>query len=218
LKGLTVMNDLNALQWQTGKRCLSAALICALAFGLNACGEAKLGGTSAAVSANASVKAPTATAAAAPLPLPRACTLISDAEAATLLAQATSRADDSPENCLYMSAGSPGKITMLMVQPMQLSSIAEAESTFDALVNGLDGLNKVINDAAKERTKKSGVTIDGLGDAAWRSASNVALVGTQRLIARKGARILVVNITGMGKTDGLGERMEAFAKVAVAKL
>jgi hypothetical protein len=212
------MNTLGLKPLRIGMRCLLALSVGALVFSLAACGETKPDGASTAVNAGTNAPASAAKTVTAPLPLPRACTLISDVEATTLLAQETGRMDDSPENCLFASSGNPGKITMLMVQPMQLSSAAEAESMFDTLVNGLDGLNKLVNDATKERTKKSGVTIDGVGDAAWRNGSNVGLVATQRLVVRKGARILVVNITGMGKTDGIGERMEAYAKVAVTKL
>jgi glucose/arabinose dehydrogenase len=209
------MNMLFAERPPAVRNTLSTSIASALALVLAACSDAT---SSAAAAASATAKATNTKMVAAPIPMPPACSLISEIEATTLLAQEANRMEDSPENCLFVSAGSPGKITMLMVQPMQLGSVAEAESMFDTLVNGLDGLNKMINDVTKERTKKSGVVIDGLGDAGWRSDSNVGLVTTQRLVARKGTRILVVNITGMAKANGLGERMEAYAKIAVAKL
>jgi hypothetical protein len=201
---------------------LPTLLAAGVALALAACGDAPSAGVSTATAATQTAAATPAKAAPAPTsrksPMPRACTLVSDAEAAALLAQEVGKMDDSPENCMWASAGSPGRITMLLVQPMQLDSAAEAESMFETLVEGLDVLNKTVNDAAKQRTRKSGVTLDGIGDAAWRSSGNVDLVGTQRLIARKGTRILVINITGSVKGTGMGERLDSLAKTAVAKM
>jgi hypothetical protein len=195
---------------------LSAAFSLALGLTLAACGEAisTTGASPAAAPKTVAAKASTKSA-----PLPRACGLVSDAEAQTLLGLQVAKMDDSPENCLWSAASNvPGRFTMLMVQPMQMESVSEAESTFEVLVEGLDALNKSLNDATKRRTRKQGVTIEGVGDSAWRSGGNVDLIGTNRLVARKGARILVINITGGVKPDGLGERMEALAKTAIVKL
>lgn len=205
------MNHLRRFTHRNGLRACTLALT--VAWVVVGCGESTGGTATAAAPSTKPAAAKTAA-----LPLPRACTLISEVEAKTLLGQEVSRMDDSAENCMWASAGSPGRFTMLMVQPMQADSVADAQTQFEVLVDGLDALNKTINDSTRQRTRKSGVNIDGLGDQAWRTASNVDVVSTQRLIARKGTRLLVVNITGMARAEGVGERLESFTKTAIAKL
>lgn len=160
-----------------------------------------------------------ATASVAPkLPLPRACDLVSAAQAEAVLAQSASLLSDEPEACMWSSSDHPGSITMLMVLVSDNEDEAIAQEVFGA-VSGMQGnLNAMINQQIDAKTKKSGQELDDLGDEAWLSASNADLIGSQQLVVRKGTRLLTFNVTGMGKTEGLGKRLEAAARQAVPQL
>jgi hypothetical protein len=151
-------------------------------------------------------------------PLPNACALVSAAQAQVVLAQNVSPMNDEPENCIWVSSDSPGSITMLMVQVSDNEDEEMAQQVFNG-ITGLQGnLNELVNQNVGAKTKKSGQELDQLGDEAWLSASNADLIGAQQLVVRKGTRLLTLNVTGMGKTDGLAQRMEALARSAEPKL
>lgn len=151
-------------------------------------------------------------------PLPRACALVSAEQAEAVLQQRVSTMNDDPESCIWASADSPGSITMLMVQVSDNEDEDMAQQVFNS-ITGLHGnLNELVNRNVDAKTKKSGQELDGLGDEAWWSASNADLIGAQQLVVRKGTRLLTLNVTGMGKTDGLAQRMEALARSAEPKL
>lgn len=151
-------------------------------------------------------------------PLPRACDLMSATQAEQVLAQSATLLSDEAEACMWASADHPGSITMLMVLVSDHDDEAMAQEVF-AATTGLQGnLSSMINQQVDTKTKKSGQELDDLGDEAWLSASNVDLIGTQQLVVRKGTRVLTLNVTGMGKTDGLGKRLEAAARKAVPQL
>ncbi|MBL8269668.1 hypothetical protein [Steroidobacter sp.] len=182
------------------------------------------GGESAPSSKEAawpSFEAPPAEKVAESKPLPRACELVTGEEASVVLDQPTGLMGDEVENCVWASAGNPGHITMLMVQIGREHSVEEAETMFDAMT-GLPGdLNAMINGQLGERMRKSGQEIDDLGDAAWRSASNADLIGTEQLVVRQGRVVLQINITGMtktGKLDGLSQRVEVAARRALERI
>lgn len=151
-------------------------------------------------------------------PLPRACALITEAQAAQVLNDATSLMSDDPEACVWASAGHPGQITMLMVLISESENVAMAQDVFSAVTGMPGNLSTLVNQQINAKTKKSGQELDDLGDEAWLSGSNTDLIGTQQLVVRKGTRMLTVNVTGMGNTDGLAMRLEAFAREAVPQL
>lgn len=151
-------------------------------------------------------------------PLPNACALVSAEQAQAVLQQNASTMNDEPESCIWVSSDSPGSITMLMVQVSDNEDEDMAQQVFNG-ITGLQGnLNELVNQNVGAKTKKSGQELDDLGDEAWMSASNADLIGTQQLVVRKGTRLLTLNVTGMGKTDGLAQRMEALARSAEPKL
>lgn len=151
-------------------------------------------------------------------PLPRACDLSTLEQAQSVLQQSATQMSDDPDACVWASADSPGTITMFMVLLSELDDIATAQEVFNN-VTGLQGnLSVMVNKQIDAKTRKSGQEIDDLGDEAWMSASNTDLVGGQQLVVRKGRRVLTLNVTGMGKTDGLAERMGMLARTAVPKL
>lgn len=151
-------------------------------------------------------------------PLPRACDLMSATQAEQVLAQSVSLLSDEVDVCMWSSADHPGSITMLMVLVSDHDDEAMAQEVFAATAGLQGNLSSMINQQVDTKTKKSGQELDDLGDEAWLSASNVDLIGTQQLVVRKGTRVLTLNVTGMGKTDGLGKRLEAAARQAVPQL
>ncbi|MDZ4811639.1 MAG: hypothetical protein SGI99_03380 [Pseudomonadota bacterium] len=151
-------------------------------------------------------------------PLPRACALVTAEQAQSVLEQGVGQMSDEPEACIWASSGSPGRITMLMVLVSDNGDLSTAQAVFNS-VTGLSGnLNAMVNQQVDAKTKKSGQELDDLGDEAWLSASNADLVGTQQLVVRKGRRMLTLNVTGMGQTEGLAQRLEALARNATPRL
>ena len=69
-----------------------------------------------------------------------------------------------------------------------------------------------------EKTKKSGQSLDGLGDEAWLSTSNADLIGNTSLIVRKGTVVLNMSIIGMGSDPTAPARLEALARKIVVAL
>ena len=151
-------------------------------------------------------------------PLPRACALVTAEQAQSVLQQGVGQMSDEPEACIWASSGSPGRITMLMVLVSDNGDLSTAQAVFNS-VTGLSGnLNALVNQQVDAKTKKSGQELDDLGDEAWLSASNADLVGVQQLVVRKGRRMLTLNVTGMGQTEGLAQRLEALARNATPRL
>lgn len=151
-------------------------------------------------------------------PLPRACDLVTAEQAERVLEQSAGLMSDEDETCLWASAENPGSITMLMVIVGDNDDVAMAQEVFNGITGMQGNVSAIINKQMDVKTKKSGQELDDLGDEAWLSASNTDLVGTQQLVVRKGTRLLTLNVTGMGKTEGLAQRLEALARGAVVKL
>ena len=154
-------------------------------------------------------------------PLPRACTLLTMEEAQTVIGQSAGQMADDPENCMWASSEHPGRMTMLMVQVIRGGTSAETGTLYENLT-GLSGhLNMAVNDELGKKTSKSGQEVEGLGDAAWCSASNADLIGAQQLVVRSGTIILSLNITGMTKGEqqaSLCPRLEAAGRTALGRL
>jgi hypothetical protein len=151
-------------------------------------------------------------------PLPRACDLVSLEQAQAALNQGASLMSDDPEACVFASSDHPGSITMLMVLVSESDDIAMAQQVFSGVTGMPGNLNALINQKMDARTRKSGRELDDLGDEAWWSGSNADLVNAQQLVVRKGRRMLTLNVTGMGASDGLAGRMEALARSTVPRL
>lgn len=122
---------------------------------------------------------------------------------------------------MWAGGDSPGAITMLMVQLMRADSVDETAVLFDNLTGLSGNLGMMVNDQLDKPTRKSGQDIEGLGDAAWCSAGNADLVGSQQLIVRSGTLILSLNVTGMTKGEraaSLCPRLEVAGRQAFARL
>ena len=154
-------------------------------------------------------------------PLPRACALLTMEEAQTVIGQSAGQMADDPENCMWASSEHPGRMTMLMVQVIRGGTPAETDTLYENLTGLSGNLNMAVNDALGEKTSKSGQEVEGLGDAAWCSASNADLIGAQQLIVRNGTIILSLNITGMTKGErqaSLCPRLEVAGRTALGRL
>ena len=112
-------------------------------------------------------------------------------------------------------------MTMLMVNLVQNEDLAMAQTVFQSLT-GLQGdLSGMVNAQLAEKTRKSGQELDDLGDEAWLSGSQMDLIATRQIVARKGTVIFNLNITGMSKTaklEGFDARLVALARTAVPQL
>jgi len=153
-------------------------------------------------------------------PLPRACDLVPEARAKQVLGQSAVLMSDDPEACAWASSDHPGRFTMLMVVVVDNDDVAMAEEVFRATAGMQGNISAMVNQQLGEKTRKSGQELEGLGDEAWLSSSNMDLVDGQQLIVRKGARLLTLNVTGMalGKSRDLGQRLEDLARSAVPQL
>lgn len=154
-------------------------------------------------------------------PLPRACTLLTMEEAQTVIGQSAGQMADDPENCMWASSEHPGRMTMLMVQVIRGGTPAETDTLYENLTGLSGNLNMAVNDQLGKKTSKSGQDIEGLGDAAWCSASNADLIGAQQLVVRNGTIILSLNITGMTKGErqaSLCPRLEIAGRSALGRL
>ena len=166
--------------------------------------------------------APQPDAVAAPVALPRACALVEAAEAEAVLKQPVAPMSDEPENCVWASQGSPGRIAMFMVNLVGNESTAQAQTMFDAMTGMSGGLNALINEQAGKRvpTRKSGQELDGLGDAAWWSGGNADLISQEQLVVLRGTTLLQLSVTGMTKGEGTDHRapLQAAARTALARM
>lgn len=153
--------------------------------------------------------------------LPRACTLLTEEEARTVIGQSAGQMADDPENCMWASSEHPGRITMLMVQIISGGTAAETDALYENLTGLSGNLNMAINNRLGEETRESGQDIEGLGEAAWCSSSNADLIGAQQLVVRSGTLVLSLNITGMTKGDpqaSLCPRLETAGRAALGRL
>ncbi len=154
-------------------------------------------------------------------PLPRACTLLTVEEAQAAIGQSAGPMADDPENCMWASSEHPGRMTMLMVQVIRGGTAAETGTLYENLTGLSGNLNMAVNDQLGKKTSAAGQDIEGLGDAAWCSASNADLIGAQQLVVRNGTIILSLNITGMTKGErqaSLCPRLEAAGRIALGRL
>ncbi len=199
---------------------LAIAVITTLAALISGCGKkadaesAEWPAVEAATASTASEDAPVG-------PLPRACTLLTMEEAQTVIGQSAGQMADDPENCMWASSEHPGRMTMLMVQVIRGGTRAETDTLYENLTGLTGNLNMAVNDQLDKKTRKSGQEIEGLGDAAWCSASNADLIGAQQLIVRSGKLILSLNITGMTMGEqqtSLCPSLEAAGRTALGRL
>lgn len=192
-------------------------LAIALALLLAGCGK------SAETAAETQWPSPAAETATAALPetLPMPCTLVTADDAKAVIGTEVGEMANEQDACLWAGGDNPGAITMLMVQLIRADSAEESATLFDSLTGLSGNLAMAVNDAAGTPTRKSGQDIEGLGDAAWCSASNADLVGTQQVIVRSGTVLLTLNVTGMTKGErqaSLCPKLEAAARQAFARL
>lgn len=138
-------------------------------------------------------------------PLPKACALLDAARVQVVLGQPAGIMGDDPENCVWASQGHPGNIAMFMVQLSESADADEAQGMFDAMVSALGGT-------------QGGTAPQGLGDRAWRKQGQLDAVQARVIVVRKGARLLVLNITGMRADGALDDRLEQAARDAITRL
>ena len=153
--------------------------------------------------------------------LPKACALVTAEQAETLLQQPVALMSDEPENCIWTSSGHPTQITMLMVNLVQNEDETMAQTVFNGLTGLQGNLSSMANAQLGQPNKKSGQELEEIGDEAWMSGSNMDLIATKQIVARKGAVIFNLNITGMSKSnklEGFDARLIALAQSAVPQL
>lgn len=153
--------------------------------------------------------------------LPKACALVTAEQAEALLQQPVALMSDEPENCIWTSSGHPTQITMLMVNLVQNEDEAMAQTVFNSLTGLQGNLSSTVNSQLGQPNKKSGQELEEIGDEAWMSGSNMDLIATKQIVARKGAVIFNLNITGMSKSnklEGFDARLVALAQSAVPQL
>lgn len=192
-----------------------------LALWLAACGgkdDAQAGGDWPSFEAPASRKDE------ARAPLPRACSLLGAEQAQAVLLVEAGLMVDEAEACMWSGSAGVGRITMLTLTLLDNDDLAMAETVFDGITSSQGALAALVNQQVGEKTKKSGQELEDLGDAAWLSSASYGesfgphqVVGRQ-LAVRKGARVLVLNVTGSSKSEGLAQRLETLARSAVPQL
>ncbi len=198
--------------------CLRTTLLLVLALMLGACEPKKEAPEAEGLPAFGGPDQPAETSAAAQKPLPAPCTLVSAAEAQAVTAQPMAVMSNEPNLCAFNSTGAAGNFTTLMVNLSNNDDEAMAIDVFRAIA-GLPGkLNKMVNDQMGEKTKKSGKTLDGLGDEARLVGGNTDMVGQTSLVVRKGRVVLNLSVIGMGSDPETGARLEALARKMVVAL
>lgn len=196
---------------------LRSTLLLMLALMLGACEQKKEAPEAGGLPAFGEPDQPADTAA-AQKPLPTPCSLVSAADAQAVTAQPMAVMSDEPELCAYNSTASAGTFTTLMVNLSNNDDEAMAIDVFRAIA-GLPGkLNKMVNDQMGETTKKSGQTLDGLGDEARLMKGNTDMIGQTSLVVRKGRVVLNLSVIGMGSDPETGARLEALARKIVVAL
>ena len=151
-----------------------------------------------------------AAAAAQKKPLPQPCSLVSIADAQVVVAQPMAVMSSDEKLCAYQSTGQAGDFTSLMINLSDNEDEAMAIEIYRAISGQSGKLNKMVNDQMGEKTKKSGQSLDGLGDA--------DLIGNTSLIVRKGTVVLNMSIIGMGSDPTAPARLEALARKIVVAL
>ena len=198
--------------------CLRTTLLLMLTLMLGACEQKKEAPGAEGLPAFGGPDQPVETSAAAHKPLPAPCSLVSAADAQAVTAQPMAVMSNEPELCAYNSTASAGTFTTLMVNLSKNDDEAMAIEVYHAIA-GLPGkLNKMVNDQMGEKTKKSGQTLDGLGDEARLVGGNTDLVGQTSLVVRKGRVVLNLSVIGMGSDPETGARLEALARKIVVAL
>jgi hypothetical protein len=196
---------------------LRSTLLLMLALMLGACEQKKEAPEAGGLPAFGEPDQPADTAA-AQKPLPPPCSLVTAADAQAVTAQPMAVMSDEPELCAYNSTGSAGAFTTLMVNLSNNDDEAMAVDVFRAIA-GLPGkLNKMVNDQMGEKTKKSGQTLDGLGDEARLMKGNTDMIGQTSLVVRKGVVVVNLTVIGMGSDPETGARLEALARKIVVAL
>lgn len=156
-----------------------------------------------------------------PADLPAPCTLVTADDAQAVIGSEVGEMANDQDVCMWAGGDNPGAITMLMVQLIRADSPDETATLFDNLAGLSGNLGMMVNEPLGKPTRKSGQDIEGLGDAAWCSASNADLIGTQQLIVRSGRVLLTLNVTGLtkdGRQASLCPQLEAAGRQAFARL
>lgn len=151
-------------------------------------------------------------------PLPKPCSLASVADAQLVVAQPMALMSSDDKLCAYQSAGQAGDFTSLMINLSDNDDEAMAVEVFRAIAGQSGKLNKMVNDQIGEKTKKSGQSLDGLGDEAQLNFSNAGMVGNGSLVVRKGSVVLNLSIIGMSSDPAAAKRLEALARKIVVAL
>lgn len=165
--------------------------------------------------------APAAQADQPPAELPRPCTLVTADDAQAVIGTEVGEMANDQDVCMWAGGDNPGSITMLMVQLVRADTASEAEALFDSLAGLSGNLGMMVNEPLGKPTRKSGQDIEDLGDAAWCSASNADLIGTQQLIVRSGTVLVTLNVTGLNKDErpkSLCPQLEVAGRQAYARL
>lgn len=148
---------------------------------------------------------------------PAACTRLSQSQAAQVLALPATRAiPDKPENCSWNSGREDMPFPVLNLSVNPLPDEASAARLFEATSRVQSKLSHGVNAALGEQTRRSGRAPEGLGDEAWLQADDMAGADTTLLVIRAGRTVYTLGVVGMGKTEGLAERLEAAGRRAVA--
>ncbi len=198
--------------------CLRTTLLLMLALMLGACEQKKEAPGAEGLPAFGGPDQPAETTAAPKKTLPAPCSLVSAADAQAVTAQPMAVMSNEPELCAYNSTASAGAFTTLMVNLSNNDDEEMAVAVFRGIA-GLPGkLNKAVNDQLGETTKKSGQTIDGLGDEARLVKGNTDMVGQTFLVVRKGQVVFNLSVIGMGSDPETGSRLEALARKIVVAL
>ena len=150
--------------------------------------------------------------------LPAPCSLVSVADAQVVIAQPMALMSNEKELCAYQSAGQAGDFTSLMINLNDNEDEAMAIEIYRAIAGQSGKLNKMVNDQMGEKTKKSGQSLEGLGDEARLNTSNADLIGNTSLVVRKGTVVLNMSIIGMGSDPTAPARLEALARKIVVAL
>jgi hypothetical protein len=149
----------------------------------------------------------------------RPCALLDREAAKAVLAQSVEPMNDDAENCMWRSADSPMAFTTLMLTLVNNDDDAMAAQVYEG-VSGLGSkLGKLVNQPLGQTTRKTVRVIEGLGDEAMYSASNMGeMVQSSQVVVRKGRRVAAFVLTGMGESGGAAARLEAAARRAVERM
>ncbi|MDI4631429.1 hypothetical protein J7U46_00035 [Pelomonas sp. V22] len=166
---------------------------------------------------NGSAPPPDTQQASTPAASTTACARLSPAQAALVLRLPTSHATaDKPENCSWNSGREDMPFPVLTLSVNRLPDAANAARLFEAISSVQSKLSKGVNAALGEKTRRSGRAPEGLGDEAWLQTDDLAGADTTLLVVRAGHTVYAFGVVGMGMTQGLGERLEAAGRSALA--